>query len=100
MRSFLTAILALAALCSSPPVNHAQDGAPLAGAVLDHVGLVVRDLGAAAPYYAEVFGAPVSAPVTVTADAPDGGKVTFKTARIVTANFQIEIAQPAGKSVL
>src|SRR6185503_15169519 len=59
MRNFLTVTLAVATLYTSLSVNHAQDGAPLAGAVLDHVGLVVRDLDAAAPYYAEVFGAPV-----------------------------------------
>lgn len=98
-RSLIAGIVAVVAVWSMPDVDHAQARAPLAGATLEHIGVAVRDIDAAARTYSRTFGAPVSKPVTVTANAP-GGKATFKTAQLRTANFRIDLAQPVGKSVL
>src|SRR5258705_50959 len=62
MRSAAAGVLGVLALCSIPGVDHAQTVAPLAGAVLGHVGLAVRDIDASARMYSQIFGAPVSKP--------------------------------------
>ena len=61
---------------------------------MTHVGVVVRDMEAAARGYADIFGIPVPAIQTVTSVQPDGSKADIKVAYVPLPNFSIKIAQP------
>jgi catechol 2,3-dioxygenase-like lactoylglutathione lyase family enzyme len=97
-RGLIRSAAIVGTLTMSSNVGKAQTPAPLAGATLEHVGIAVRNIDTAAKIFAQVFGAAVSAPSTITAEGP-GGLATFKVTQLRTANFRIELAQPVGANV-
>ena len=67
---------------------------PLKGAVLNPVGLAVKDIERTAAAYAEVFGVPVPKIATIQLDLPGGGRARLKVTNFPLPNFHIDLAQP------
>jgi catechol 2,3-dioxygenase-like lactoylglutathione lyase family enzyme len=94
----LAPLIALVILCVAPNGHVHTQPAPGAGRVLNHIGVVVRDVEAAARTYADAFGL-ASLPVqTVSYPLPDGSKAEIRIARVLMPDFQIEVIQPVSGS--
>ncbi len=88
----LAGCLVLVAACTAVPAAAQQP--PLAGARVDHVGLVVKDIDQSARRYAAVLGVPVPAVSTTSVPLPGGRTVRVRIAQFPLPNFRIDLAQP------
>ena len=88
----------LAALSATTRVVSVQSEAPLAGAPITHLGIVVPDVARVAAGYADAFGEDVSPIRTIALDLPNGKKAQVKVAYVPLPNFYLEVLEPVTKA--
>ena len=90
----LVIVMATVTLALGTRDSAARQGAELAEARVNHVGVVVRDIDAALQMYVRVMGVAMPEVNTYPIPVPDGRTAEFKVATVYMPNFHIEVIQP------